>query len=294
MWEQLDRDVQLRIIKLFVDAHLYKKLTEVKREEMAIAYVRFDRARERRDLDLATDHEVYRLEGIYREKRSELLYAQHRYNRTLLEIKALAGIPYETPIELKDLPFEELDKPLVDFSKLREEALKENASLKMKNLELRTYEEEVKRAKSVIGPRVNLKLSTNKGGLEITTPIYDASKPYKVEYILYLQKSVQREREGLERQISLLFYSASYEWEYLKAKWLEAITKDRFAQENLTLRRSEYELELAFDLGYAMAEKSETERKLMEAKYNLILFWAKLFNLAGKEPFKVLETLEYN
>ncbi|MFN3263471.1 MAG: TolC family protein, partial [Aquificaceae bacterium] len=50
MLQQLNMDIQLRIIRLFVEAHLYRKLTEVKREEMAIAYVRFDRARERREL----------------------------------------------------------------------------------------------------------------------------------------------------------------------------------------------------------------------------------------------------
>ncbi|MFN4320025.1 MAG: hypothetical protein ACK4FY_06125 [Aquificaceae bacterium] len=126
-------------------------------------------------------------------------------------------------------------------------------------------------------------------GIELSTPIYDAGKPYKVEYFTHLKKSVQREKEGLEQNINLILFSAPYEWEYLKAKWTEAYTRDRFAEENLTLRRSEYELELAFDLGYAMAEKSEAERQLMEARYKLILFWAKLFNLAGREPFKVFE-----
>lgn len=289
MLDQLNRDIQLRIIKLFADAHLYKKLAEVKREEMAIAYVRFDRARERKGLGLATDYEVLRLESIFREKRSELFYAQHMYNHTLLEIKRLAGIPYETLIELEDLPFKELEKPLVDFSTLREEALKNNTSLKMKEMEIKSYEEELKVAKQTISPRVNLRISTDKSGLELSTPIYDAGKPYKVEYLTYLKKSIQRDKEGIEQSINLIFLSAPYEWEYLRAKWMEAYTKNRFAEENLTLRRSEYELELAFDLGYAMAEKSEAERQLMEARYKLIIFWAKLFNLAGKDPFMILE-----
>jgi len=289
MLDQLNRDIQLRIIKLFADAHLYKKLTEVKREEMAIAYVRFDRARERKELGLATDYEVFRLESIFREKRSELFYAQHMYNHTLLEIKQLAGIPYETLIEVEDLPFKELEKPLADFSTLREEALKNNASLKIKDMEIKNYEEELKVANQTISPRVNLRISTDKSGLELSTPIYDAGKPYKVEYLTYLKKSIQREKEGIEQSINLMFLSAPYEWEYLRAKWMEAYTKNRFAEENLTLRRSEYELELAFDLGYAMAEKSEAERQLMEARYKLIIFWAKLFNLAGKSPFTILE-----
>ncbi|MFN3471156.1 MAG: TolC family protein [Aquificaceae bacterium] len=289
MLDQLNRDIQLKIIKLFSNAHLYKKLTEVKREEMAIAYVRFDRARERKELGLATDYEVFRLESIYREKRSELFYAQHMYNHTLLEIKQLAGIPYETIIEVEDLPFKDTERLLVDFSILRKEALKNNASLKMKDMEIKNYEEELKVASKTISPRISLRISTDKSGIELSTPIYDAGKPYKVEYFTHLKKSVQREKEGLEQSINLIFSSAPYEWEYLKAKWMEAYTKNRFAEENLTLRRSEYELELAFDLGYAMAEKSEAERQLMEARYKLILFWAKLFNLAGREPFKVLE-----
>ncbi len=289
MLEQLYRDIQLKILQLFTEAHLYKKLAEVKREEMAIAYVRFDRAREKKALGLSTDHEVLRLESVYREKRAELFYAQHMYNQVLLQIKQLAGIPYETFVELKDLPFEEPEKLLEDFSKLKAEALKGNTSIRLKNLEIASYEEEIKSAKQTIAPKVNLKISTDKSGLEVYTPIYDWGRPYKVEYLVALKGMVQKEKEALEQSIGLIFFSAPYEWEYLKAKWTEAITKDRFAEENLMLKRSEYELELAFDLGYAMAEKSEAERQVMEAKYKLLLFWARLFNLAGRDPFRVLE-----
>ncbi|MFN3264627.1 MAG: TolC family protein, partial [Aquificaceae bacterium] len=112
---------------------------------------------------------------------------------------------------------------------------------------------------------------------------------YRVDYFSSLKRSAQAERESIEANIRLIFSSAPYEWEFLKARLTEALTKDRYAEENLTLRRSEYELELAFDLGYAMAEKSEAERQVMEARYRLILFWAKLLSLAGHEPFRVLE-----
>ncbi|MCS7277436.1 MAG: TolC family protein [Aquificaceae bacterium] len=289
MLEQLYRDLQLRILKLFVDAHLYRKLTEVKREEMAIAYVRFDRARERKELGLTTDHEVFKLETVYREKRSELLYAQYMYNYTLLEIKQLTGLPYEAVLELEDLNLREPERLVADFSKLMEDALRNNASLKIKELEIKSYHEDIKGAKQTIAPRINLKVSTDKAGLELTTPIYDAGRHYRIDYLYMLKRSVQAEKENLERSLKLIFFSAPYEWEYLRAKLVEAKTREKFAEENLTLRRSEYELELAFDLGYAMAEKSEAERQSMETHYRLLLFWAKIFNLAGKEPFYILE-----
>lgn len=289
MLRQLHIDLQLRIIRLFAEAQLYKKLSEVKREEMAIAYVRFDRARERKELGLATDHEVLRLESVYREKRSELFYAQHMYNHTLLQIKELAGIPYEAIIQVEDLPTREVDRLIKPFPELLKEALEKNTSLRIKDLEVKSYEEDIKVVRQVISPRLSLRISTDKSGLELSTPIYDASRQYKVDYLASLKRSAQSEREGIEASLRLMFFSAPYEWEYLRAKLTEAIAKDRFAEENLTLRRSEYELELAFDLGYAMAEKSEAERQLMEARYKLILLWAKLLSLAGREPFEVLE-----
>jgi len=289
MLRQLHIDLQLRIIRLFAEAQLYRKLTEVKREEMAIAYVRFDRARERKELGLATDHEVLRLESVYREKRAELFYAQHMYNHTLLQIKELAGIPYETIIQVEDLPTREVDRLIKPFPELLKEALEKNTSLRIKDLEVKSYEEDIKVVRQVISPRLSLRISTDKSGLELSTPIYDAGRQYKVDYLASLKRSAQSEREGIEASLRLMFFSAPYEWEYLRAKLTEAIAKDRFAEENLTLRRSEYELELAFDLGYAMAEKSEAERQLMEARYKLILLWAKLLSLAGREPFEVLE-----
>ncbi len=289
MLRQLHIDLQLRIIRLFAEAQLYKKLSEVKREEMAIAYVRFDRARERKELGLATDHEVLRLESVYREKRSELFYAQHMYNHTLLQIKELAGIPYEAIIQVEDLPTREVDRLIKPFPELLKEALEKNTSLRIKDLEVKSYEEDIKVVRQVISPRLNLRISTDKSGLELSTPIYDAGRQYKVDYLASLKRSAQSEREGIEASLRLMFFSAPYEWEYLRAKLTETVAKDRFAEENLTLRRSEYELELAFDLGYAMAEKSEAERQLMEARYKLILLWARLLSLAGREPFEVLE-----
>ncbi|MCS6876583.1 MAG: TolC family protein, partial [Aquificaceae bacterium] len=239
MLQQLYKDIQHRIIKLFVDAHLYKKLTEVKREEMAIAYVRFDRARERKELGLTTLHEVLKLESVYREKRSELLQAQHLYNQALLEIKQLAGIPYETIVELEDLVFNKPEGLRVNFSKLKEEAMKENASLKIKQAEIRSYEKEIESARQILSPRVNLRISTDKSALEISTPIFDAGRPYRIEYLSSLKRSVQAEKENLEKNLELLFYSAPYEWEYLKGKYVEAVAKNKYAEENLMLRRSE-------------------------------------------------------
>ncbi|RMH81202.1 MAG: TolC family protein [Acidobacteria bacterium] len=286
MMEQLKKDIQLRIIKLFAQAHVYKKLAEVKREEMAVAFVRFDRARERKELGLATDYEVAHLESIYREKRMELMKAQHLYNQSLLEIKRTVGLSYEVTIDLSPIPLTSVERD--KFKELMELALKENTNLRMKDLEIKAYDEDLRMVGQTLSPSVSLKLSTNRSGLEISTPIFDTSKGYRIDYLLSLRRSAEVERRRLEDDIKLIFFNAPYELEYLKAKLEYARSRDRFMEENLMLRRSEYELELAFDLGNAMAEKSEAERQLLEAIYGITLFWAQLYNLAGKDPLLVL------
>jgi outer membrane protein TolC len=304
--KQLDRDIKLKILELFVKASLYKKLTEVKREEMAIAYVRYYRAKQKKDLGISTNLEVYQLESIYREKRKDLMHAQYEYNKTLLEIKKLAGIDMNTLVDVEDLDF----KPKmgqIDKEKLLQQALKNNPVVKIKTLELNLYDQMIEESKNIMAPRVQLRgeignsirtgtpqiRAFNQNGwraaVEIFVPLFDPPSLYRVESLTSYKKIAQVELEDTINEFKLISNSADYRYSYLLAQWDYALARNRFAEENLTLRRSEYELELAFDLGYAMAEKSEAERQLMQAKYDILIFIAKLYSFAGLDPFLVLE-----
>jgi hypothetical protein len=97
------------------------------------------------------------------------------------------------------------------------------------------------------------------------------------------------EMEDSLKELELLVNSADYEYSYLLSKLDYALAKGKYAEENLTLRRSEYELELAFDLGYAMVEKTEAEMEIMRVKYEIMLFLAQLYSLVGLDPFLALE-----
>ncbi|MCS7285274.1 MAG: TolC family protein, partial [Hydrogenobacter thermophilus] len=153
---QLERDIKVRILELFAQANLYKKLTEVKREEMAIAYVRFDRAQQRKELGLTTNLEVYQLESIYREKRKDLLQAQYEYNRALLEIKKLVGMDMDTLIDVQDIDL----KPRagdIDREKLLAYILKNNPIVKIKKKQVETYDELIRQAENILTPRVQIR-----------------------------------------------------------------------------------------------------------------------------------------
>jgi hypothetical protein len=103
---QLERELKIKLLELFAQASLREKLMGVKREETAIAYVRFDWAVQRKELGLATNVEVARLEMVYRDKRAELRRAQFQYNQTLYRIKKLVGLKMDEYITLESLSFE--------------------------------------------------------------------------------------------------------------------------------------------------------------------------------------------
>lgn len=304
--KQLERDIKVRILELFAQAGLYKKLTEVKREEMAIAYVRFDRSQQKKQLGLSTNLEVYQLESVYREKRKELLQAQYEYNKALLEIKRLTGIDMDTLIDVEDIDF----KPKIgeiDKERLLKSALDNNPIVKIRRYELEMYDELIKEANSIFTPRIQLRgeigntIRTGfpqtraynqngwRAGIEIFVPLFDPPSLYKVEDLTSQKRMAEVDLQDTINEFRLLADSASYRYAYLLAQWDSALVKNRYAEENLTLRRSEYELELAFDLGYAMAEKSEAERQLMQAKYDILLFFARLYRLAGLDPYLIFE-----
>lgn len=58
---------------------------------------------------------------------------------------------------------------------------------------------------------------------------------------------------------------------------------------NLDLKRSEYELQLAFDLGYAIAYYTQAERQLLESKVRIMLFLMEVYHTIGKEPTQALK-----
>jgi len=102
--------------------------------------------------------------------------------------------------------------------------------------------------------------------------LFDPSTPFNLIELENQKRGVLVEIEDSLKELELLVNSADYEYSYLLSKLDYALAKGKYAEENLTLRRSEYELELAFDLGYAMAEKTEAEMEIMKVKYEIMLF----------------------
>jgi len=300
---EFERQVKIRTVQLFMELALAEKAAEVSREEMAVAYVRYDREEHRLEEGLSNRVKVAEWWSTYRRFRAQLYESQRRYNETLYEIKRFLGIDVSKPVEVdleELLNFEVPEDRTIDAGALLK-VYEGNYLLKVKKLEIAYFESKAKEQKRILYPELSAYLQVknryeefdkfkSQGNVVLRVPLFDGRTSfYREKTFLDLKRAVEVERKDIEERVRRDILKAPYVWEELVAEYQDAIAFDEWAQENLDLSRSNYELELAFDLGYAMSTKTEAERKVMEAKFNIILFLMRLYNLIGRDPFEVLE-----
>ncbi len=297
--QEFRRQVVIRIVRLFMDLALAEKLAEVRREEMAVAYVRWDKARNERGEGLLNREEEAKLETIYREKRMELLKAQYDYNRYLNKLVYFIGIDKKDfEILIPEIKVDINGEFKSDY--VKREALTGNYDMKIGRMLMEYYES--KRDGQRYAPYLFIDLgggySTRPfgsrykwyGGIRLELPMYDGgfisarrnfyeTKRMKVvDKLNFLRKKIEGEIESLY-----------YRWELIRGCFEYAESIERHSEENLDLKRSEYELELAFDLGYAMSYRSYAELKRMECEHKLTLFLIDVYLLMGRDVFNVFK-----
>ncbi len=299
MLKRAYENFKIRLVDLFWKIKLAEKRAEVKREEMAVAYVRWDKARNEREEGLLSREEEARLETVYRKKRMELLKAQYDYNRYLNKLVYLIGIDKKDfEILIPDIKVDINGEFKSDY--VKGEAFTGNYDMRVGKMLIEYYES--KRDGQKYAPQLFVDFgggySTRPfgsrykwyGGIRIELPIYDGgfisarrnfyeTKRMKiVDRLNFLKKKIEGEIESLYNR-----------WELIRGCFEYAESLERHSEENLDLKRSEYELELAFDLGYAMSYRSYAELKRMECEHKLTLFLMDVYLLMGKDVFSVFK-----
>ncbi len=289
--------LQLEVSKLYVKIQLLEYKTQELRERMAIAYVRFDRERQKEELGLSDPVKVAEKEKLYRRYRYELFKAQKEYNEALYRLKRYMGIELTKDLTLKPIDFEVKESLTLDEKKLLK-LLSGNFKLKQKSLEIAYYMELEKGESNLYKPEVYLRgrLRQSFEGdtrTELTTilnvPLLDPAARFRVNSIKEKRMSLLFEREYIAQQVKERILTFPYIWEELLEKYKFAKTNMNWAELNLDLKRSQYELELAFDVGYAMADYTKAEYEFLKAKTDLLLLLMEVYHTVGLEPIRALE-----
>ncbi|WP_461830208.1 TolC family protein [Aquifex sp.] len=289
--------LQLEVAKLYVKIQLLEYKTQELRERMAIAYVRFDRERQKEELGLSDPVKVAEKETIYRRYRYELFKAQKEYNEALYRLKRYMGVELTQDITLKPIDFKVKENLTLDEQKLLK-FLSQNFKLRQKSLEIAYYRELEKGESNLYKPEVYLRgrLRQSFEGdsrTDLTTivnvPLFDPTVRFRVKSIKEKRMSLLFEKEYMAQQVKERILTFPYIWEELLERFRFAKTNMNWAELNLDLKRSQYELELTFDVGYAMADYTKAEYELLKAKTDLLLLLMEVYHTVGLEPIKALE-----
>jgi len=289
--------LQLEVAKLYVKLQLLEHKTQELRERMAVAFVRFDRERQKLELGLSDPVRVAEWEKTYRSFRSQLFEAQKEYNETLYRLKRYMGIDLTKPLTLKPISFK-VDENLTLDEKKMLERLSENFKLKQKSLEIAYYEELERGEATLFKPEVYLtgRFKYNYEGKRsedlnaiLSVPIFDPTVQYRVKSIKEIKTSLLFEKEYIAQQVKERILTFPYLWDELIERYKFAKANMNWAKINLDLQRSKYELELAFDLGYAMADYTQAEYELIKAETDLLLLLMEVYHTLGLEPIRALK-----
>ena len=295
--EEFKNRLKIEVANLYTKLLLYDVMAQEKREFMAVAFVRFDREREKMKLGLSDRVKVSELEKTYRKYRMELFEVQRKYNETLYKLKRYLGLKMDEDVEIKPInfriPFEKSFKEKILLDKL-----KNNYKLRIKEQEIAYYRELEKGERTLFKPEVILegKLGRNfnekdyyvKFNTYVNIPVLDPRPKLRQKTIKEKRLALMREYNEVIEEIKEKIYTFPYIWDELKEAYKYAKAYFNWAENNLEKKRSEYELQLSFDLGYAMAHYTEAERKLLEVNIRALLFLMNVYHTIGEDPIKAL------
>jgi len=285
----------LTVMKRYFDVVLADLQFYRYNEEMAVAYIQFDRIQNRQKLGQFTEVEVGEKEVEYQRVRRLRTHSQNQQRVTRALLAQSLNRPGNLPTTLAKPELDVVSKKLPEVELLQKEVNENNPLLAALRAKLIAAKNSVEYARSSDNPVLSAGInayeyerktnSTNQWEANITLdiPLWSGDKidaavaktkaeSYKIEAQLAQQE------QAIQQKVLELWLNI----ETLKIKHEEMQVAMDFTELSLDKSRALYELELTTDLGYSMVRFSEAERSLVQTNFEIALAWAQLDALSGK------------
>jgi len=285
----------LAVMKRYFDVVLADLQFYRYNEEMAVAYIQYDRMQIRHKLGQYTEVEVAEKEVEYQRIRRLRTHSQSQQRVTRALLAQSLNRPGNLPDTVAKPELDVVSRKLPEVELLQKEASEKNPLLAALRLKLAAAKNNVKYARASDNPVLSAGVnayqyeretsSSNKWEANITlnVPLWSGNRvdaavakakaeSYKIESQLVQQEQLIQQRV-LELWLNI---------ETLKIKHEEMQTAMDFTELRLDKSRALYELEVTSDLGYSMVKFSEAERRLVQTNFEIALAWAQLDALSGK------------
>ncbi len=270
-------------------------------EAMAVAYVRFDRAKDQHELGRLSEVERLRLEDAYQKTLLERQRAETRQRQAREKLALTLNRPGELSASLAPPALPGLTSPLPEYDTLLAEALDNNPMLKRLQARLEALDAQRKAVRAGRHPDLYLQLEANEYrqsfgsrtpwraivGLEV--PLYQGGR---IDAGL---AAVEASRQKLLAEQRLARFTLRerllqtlQEIETLQLQLRQAAIREDYRELYLDRSRARYELEIETDLGDAMVEQSAARQFHEKTRFDLALARERLVELTGNPDWSAL------
>ena len=263
-------------------------------EEMAVAYIQFDRMQIRKKLGQHTEVEVAEKEVEYNRIRRLRTHSQNQQRVTRSLLAQTLNQPNNLPETVTKPEIEVNSRKLPEIEKVQKIVHENNPVLRALRAKLIAAKNTVQFAQASGNPILTGGLeafsytretgSTDKWRAKVTLdiPLWDGGRVdaavAKAKAAVYKTEAELAQHEFLlQQQVLELLLGI----ETLKIKYEEVLSNMNFTELSLDKSRALYELEVTSDLGYSMVRFSEAERKVVQTGFDIALAWAQLDALRG-------------
>ncbi len=291
------QDLEQEVTAAFFDVLLADLAFNTANEAMSIAYIRYDRANERLELEQVSELETARLYAAYQETRLQVRRAEQAQRLTRERLALLLGRPDDPPAELLE-PVLMLERPVPEFETLKAR-IDQHPALRSLQQQSRALRAEAEALRLSLRPSLRLEAgyteysqpfstrSPARASLVLRWPFTDGQQARQQAVELEAQAeavAARADRLALELRQNLLATLQA-----IRAGQVELernLAERDYRELDLDKRRALYEMEVKADLGDAMVAQSQVQWQTAQSRYRLGLRWLELARLTHDPQWK--------
>jgi outer membrane protein TolC len=286
---------RLEITQRYFDVLLADLIVNRSEEEMAVAYVRFDRLRQRKEVGQASDVQVLQAEAQYHRVRVARYQDIAEQRSTRARLAEALNRPDNLPDSLVAPSIKILERKIPDVEELQALLLKQNYQLQALHAKVSAAEQRLMVARAQDNPvlmgsaeafKYSRELNSNdemRIGVTLTVPLYEGRRNDAA--IAQAQAQLLQARAQLtqtERDLRQLVLRLWLDLDNLRVQREERAVLRKYRELNLDHARALYELDVNADLGDAMALFTDIEYLAAQTDYQMLRTWLQLDILTGQ------------
>ncbi|MFA9461120.1 TolC family protein [Thiohalorhabdus sp. Cl-TMA] len=284
----------LAIRRQFYDVLLADRQVQVWNEAMAVAFVRWDYGKGRRELGDISPVELARLESRFRRFRSNYRSAQYDARLARVRLAHAMGLEDAVPRDLVR-PDPDLDRELPSVQELRDRAWRTNPRLIAARQRLEAARADADRREAQRLPRFVGEVVTQRyarqfdfrneveAAIRLEAPLYEGGRlGARAEAARAEAQQRRADWLRLRARVEENIYDAHLDVQSWREKRAYARALLQYRKLKTDLARTEYVLELETDLGDSLTEQTRAELKLARAEFGLAMAYDRLDALVGE------------